>query len=84
MIDQLAKEMFSHFQTQAESLKGVKTFSEQQFRSMAESTLKNLNFVSREEFDIQVAVVERSRAKIDMLEKQVDELQAKLKALQAD
>jgi len=75
MIDQLAKELFSNLQAQGESLKGVKDFTEQQARKVAEKALKELNFVSREEFDIQQAILERSREKIDKLEQQIEALE---------
>jgi BMFP domain-containing protein YqiC len=81
MIDQLAKEMLSNFQAQAETLKDVKAFSEKQFRSIAESSMRNLNLVTREEFDIQQAILERSREKIDGLEKQIAALEQKLAEL---
>jgi BMFP domain-containing protein YqiC len=81
MIDQLAKEMLSNFQAQAETLKDVKAFSEKQFRSIAESSMRNLNLVTREEFDIQQAILERSREKIDGLEKQLAALEQKLAEL---
>lgn len=81
MIDQLAKEMLANFQAQAETLKGVKDFSEQQFRSIAESSMRNLNLVTREEFDIQQAILERSREKVEQLEKQLAALEQKLNAL---
>jgi BMFP domain-containing protein YqiC len=78
MIDQFAKEMFSNLQAQAENLKGVRDFSEKQLRAAAEKTMKNLNLVSREEFEIQQAVLERSREKIEALEQQMSELEQKL------
>ena len=81
MIDQLAKEMLANFQAQAETLKSVKDFSEQQFRSIAESSMRNLNLVTREEFDIQQAILERSREKVEQLEKQLAVLEQKLNAL---
>lgn len=42
------------------------------------SVLSRLELVTREEFDTQVAVLEKTRAKVDHLEKVVAELEAKL------
>lgn len=81
MIDQFAKEMLSNFQAQADTLKGAKSFTEQQVKSMAESAMRNLNMVSREEFDIQQAILERANDKVRSLEKQLAELEAKLNTL---
>lgn len=44
------------------------------------STLAKLDLVTREEFEVQRGVLARTRAKVDALEKQVRELEAKLKA----
>lgn len=81
MIDQFAKEMLSNFRAQAETFKDAKAFSEQQFRSMAESSMNKLNLVTREEFDVQQAILERSREKIMRLEAQVNALEQQLKTL---
>ncbi|WP_456447521.1 ubiquinone biosynthesis accessory factor UbiK [Thiolapillus sp.] len=44
-------------------------------RSGLESALAKLNLVTREEFDVQAAVLARTRAKLEALEKQVAELE---------
>lgn len=72
MIDQLAKQVFSDFN---------KMFGDQeqvpasQFKAMLESGLKRLNLVSREEFDAQQAVLERTREKLEQLEKRMAEIE---------
>jgi BMFP domain-containing protein YqiC len=43
-----------------------------------EGTLSKLNLVTREEFDIQQAVLMRTRAKVDALEKQLSALEQQL------
>ena len=45
------------------------------FRAGLESTLSKLKLVSREEYEIQSAVLARSREKLERLEKQVVELE---------
>ena len=47
-------------------------------KALLQSMLAKLNLVSREEFDAQQAVLLRTRAKLEQLEKQLAELQAKL------
>ncbi|MGD9660476.1 MAG: accessory factor UbiK family protein [Porticoccaceae bacterium] len=48
----------------------------QQIRAAAQSAFEKMDFVSREEFDAQKAVLLRSRQKLEELEKQVAELEA--------
>lgn len=47
---------------------------ESRFRSVLEARLSKLDLVTREEFEIQKRVLERSREKLEQLEKQLDEL----------
>ena len=48
---------------------------EDQFRSVLSRSLQKLDLVSREEFDAQVAVLERTRIKLESLERQLEELE---------
>ncbi len=47
---------------------------ESNVRSLLQSTLNKMNLVTREEFDVQSAVLQRTREKLEQLEKQVTEL----------
>jgi hypothetical protein len=47
---------------------------EANIRSALQSGLAKMNLVTREEFDIQVALLERSREKLEHLEQQLAEL----------
>jgi len=47
---------------------------ENNIRSLLQSTLTKMNLVSREEFDVQSAVLQRTREKLEALEKQVEKL----------
>ena len=47
----------------------------QHLNSALQSALSKMNLVSREEYDIQRAVLERTREKLDMLKKKVSELE---------
>lgn len=51
---------------------------EQNLRSGLESGLRKMNLVSREEFDIQTAVLLRTREKLEKLEVLLEELTTKL------
>jgi BMFP domain-containing protein YqiC len=52
--------------------------SQNQLRSLLESVLRKLNLVTREEFDAQQAVLQRTRLKLEELERQVGELQERI------
>jgi len=47
-------------------------------RAATQSVFAKMDLVTREEFDVQTKVLARSRAKLEQLEKQVAELEAKL------
>jgi BMFP domain-containing protein YqiC len=48
---------------------------ERNMRSALEAALRQMNLVSRDEFDIQQAVLQRTREKLEALEKRVAELE---------
>jgi hypothetical protein len=48
---------------------------ERNFRSVLQSNLERLNLVTREEFDVQRKVLERTREKLAALEGQIEVLQ---------
>jgi len=47
---------------------------EANIKSLLQSTLTRMNLVTREEFDVQSAVLQRTREKLEQLEKQLEEL----------
>ena len=49
---------------------------EKNARAAVQSTLAKMDLVTREEFDIQAALLQRTREKLDRLEKLLDEQQA--------
>jgi hypothetical protein len=59
-----------------EGLRSVRDDLEQNFRSVLDSGLARLDLVTREEFDVQQAVLARTRQKLDALEHQVRRLEA--------
>ena len=52
----------------------LKADAQRNIRAVVQSAVSKLDMVSREEFDAQVAVLHRSREKIDQLEQQLKEL----------
>lgn len=62
------------------SLQAVKDDLEGHFRRVLQSGAQKLDLVSREEFDAQAKVLERSRALIGELEARVKALEEKLRA----
>ena len=47
---------------------------ESNIRSLLQTSLTKMNLVTREEFDVQSAVLQRTREKLEQLEKQVEQL----------
>lgn len=56
----------------------LKEDMEKNIRGVLHSAFSKMDLVTREEFEVQAQVLQRSRAKLDALEKQVAELEAKL------
>lgn len=74
-IDELAKKLSSFMPS---SMQNLQDDVEQNIRSSLESGLRKMNLVSREEFDIQNAVLLRTREKLEALEKVVISLETQL------
>ena len=58
-----------------EGLKSMRDDLEQNFRSVLATGIGKLNLVSREEFDIQQAVLARTRQKLELLEERLGNLE---------
>lgn len=71
-LDDLAKKLSSFLPA---SVKNLQSDVEENLRSGLESGLRKMNLVTREEFDIQTAVLLRTREKLEALEKKVHELE---------
>ena len=56
-------------------LEGLRQDVESNFRALLQSGLDQLDLVTREEFDVQRKVLERTRAKLERLEAELDALQ---------
>lgn len=72
-IESIARKLV---ETVPEGLKSVGEDLEQNFRSVLSSGLGRLDLVTREEFDVQQAVLQRTREKLEALEARLAELEA--------
>ncbi|MGH8258404.1 MAG: accessory factor UbiK family protein [Steroidobacteraceae bacterium] len=62
------------------ALRGVQQDLESNFRAVLRATLGRLDLVTREEFDTQTKVLERTRAKADALEARLAELERAMRS----
>ena len=58
-----------------EGLKSVREDLEGNFRSVLQASLAKLDLVTREEFEIQEAVLAKTRSKLEALESRLEELE---------
>jgi BMFP domain-containing protein YqiC len=73
-IDRLARKLAEAL---PEGLRSVREDLEQNFRSVLQSSLSRLDLVTREEFDVQQAVLARTREKLEALELRLKSLEEK-------
>ena len=55
-----------------DDLEAIKGDFQQNIQSLIESQIKNLDLVTREEFEVQEQVLKRTREKLEELQKQLD------------
>jgi BMFP domain-containing protein YqiC len=72
-IDSLAATLL---ETLPKELGGLKADAEANFRAALAGGLRKMDLVTREEFDVQRAVLERTRAKLEALEERLRSLEA--------
>lgn len=70
-IEQLAEQITNAIPP---GVKNIAENMEEKIKTILQSKLAQLDVVSREEFDIQTQVLARTRAKLDQLEKDIEEL----------
>ncbi|MEX0709380.1 MAG: accessory factor UbiK family protein [Woeseia sp.] len=68
-IDQLARRLAASV---PEGLRSMRTDLEENFRSVLKSGLSRMDLVTREEFEVQQAVLARTRQQLEALEKRLD------------
>jgi BMFP domain-containing protein YqiC len=74
-IDEIAKRLLEKVPP---GLRSVQQDLESNFRAVLRASLGKLDLVSRDEFDTQTRVLERTRARLEQLEAQVRELERAL------
>ena len=72
-IDKLAKMLA---ETLPQGLRSVRDDLEKNFRSVLQSGLGRLDLVTREEFEVQEAVLARTREKLEMLEARLAKMES--------
>jgi len=70
-LEQLAKRISSLIPG---DVKNLQNDFENNVHSLLQSSLTKMNLVTREEFDVQSAVLQRTREKLEQLEKQIEKL----------
>jgi BMFP domain-containing protein YqiC len=74
IIDDLARRLAG---TVPESVVALRRDLEQNFKGVLQSQLARFDLVTREEFDVQSAVLRRTREKLEALERRLAELEGK-------
>ena len=74
-IDRLARRLA---ESVPENLRAMRADLEQNFRSVLRSSLSRLDLVTREEFEVQEAVLARTREHCDAMQARVELLETKL------
>lgn len=71
-IDELARRLADSLPG---GLKALREDAEQNFRAVLQAGLARLDLVTREEFDVQAAVLRRTREKLEALEQRLAQLE---------
>jgi BMFP domain-containing protein YqiC len=73
-IENLARKLA---ESMPEGLRSVRDELENNFRSVLRASLSKLDLVTREEFEVQEAVLARTREKLEALESRLEEFEKK-------
>lgn len=57
-----------------EGIRGIQSDLENNIHALLQETFSKLKLVTREEFEVQTALLQRTREKLDKLEKQLEEM----------
>jgi BMFP domain-containing protein YqiC len=74
-FDDIARRLFAGL---PEAAKSMRRDIESNFRAVLQSSLGKLDLTTREEFDVQTRVLERTRARIEQLEQRIATLEQRL------
>ena len=75
ILDDIAQKLGSVI---PEGLQAIQSDVEKNFKTVLQNSFARMDLVTREEFDVQTEVLKRSREKLDLLEKQISELEDRL------
>ncbi|ALA23589.1 hypothetical protein AVI51_10075 [Piscirickettsia salmonis] len=75
LFDDMAKKIA---EAMPSGLKSVQEDLERNMKTVLQSSFQKMDLVTREEFDIQSAVLAKTRLMVEALEQRVDELEAQL------
>jgi len=78
-IDDVAKELFERL---PEAARTMRRDIESNFRAVLQSSLGRLDLTTRDEFDVQSKVLERTRARLEQFELRVAALEKRLTELE--
>jgi ubiquinone biosynthesis accessory factor UbiK len=78
-IDELAKRLFEGL---PESVRALQHDIENNFRAVLQSSLARLELTTRTDFEVQARVLERTRARLELLEARLATLEQRLKELE--
>ena len=70
-FEDLAKKLYTALPS---SLQNFENEIQQQFKEILQSAFARMDLVTREEFDVQIKVLARTREKVDALQKQIQTL----------
>lgn len=73
-VETLAKNLYTAL---PENLRHIEKDLQQQFKDILQAAFEKMDLVTREEFDVQVKVLARTREKVDALQAQLNELAKK-------
>jgi BMFP domain-containing protein YqiC len=74
-LDELARRLA---ESVPESVRAFGRDLEGNFKAVLQSQLSKLDLVSRQEFDVQAAILQRTQAKLTAMEERLKELEAKI------
>ena len=74
-LDELARQLA---QSVPQNIRALGEDLERNFKSLLNSGFERMEMVTREEFDLQTAVLERTREKLELLELRLAEMEEKL------
>jgi BMFP domain-containing protein YqiC len=72
-IDEIARRLFAKV---PEAARNMQVDLEENFRAILRASLARLDLVTRDDFDVQTKVLERTRSRLEALETRVQELEA--------